>query len=76
MQYPAKEVADLREQLAQVQEQLHEKGITHEGQTADEAYIQRLAEFSMTDGVIKDGDKVVKILLGRCLLWAEIIESR
>ncbi|KAF2150614.1 hypothetical protein K461DRAFT_280610 [Myriangium duriaei CBS 260.36] len=74
--YPAKEVKELRDQLAQVQEQLHAQGITHEGKTAEEAYAERLAQVHITDGIIQEGNQVVSTLLSRCVIWSEIIEQK
>lgn len=75
--YPTKEVKDLREQLAQVQEHLHTKGITHEGKTAEEAYAEHLAQVQNAQhGIIPEGNQVVSTLFSRCVIWLEIIEQK
>ncbi|KAF1344098.1 hypothetical protein BDV97DRAFT_304804 [Delphinella strobiligena] len=74
--YPHKEVKELEEQLHAISEQLHESGYTHEGKTAEEAYAERLSQFHIDEGVVRDGNQVVSILLARCLLWVEVIQEK
>lgn len=67
---------ELEEQLHAISEQLHESGYTHEGKTAEEAYAERLSQFHIDEGVVRDGNQVVSTLLARCLLWVEVIQEK
>ncbi|TKX25392.1 hypothetical protein C1H76_2040 [Elsinoe australis] len=73
--YPAKEVQDLHNQLLDIEKQLDEK-VSHEGKSAEEAYAERLAQISLQDSSVQDGNQVVSTLLGRCLIWVEVIEKK
>ncbi|PNS19440.1 UPF0662 protein [Sphaceloma murrayae] len=73
--YPAKDVKDLHDQLLQIEDQLHEK-VSHEGKSAEEAYAERLAQITLSEGTVQDGNQVVSTLLARCLIWVEIIEKK
>lgn len=75
-QFPSKEVKELEDQLIRIQEHLHEEGISHEGQTAEEAYAERLAQIHLDDGAVLEGNQVVKALLARCILWVEVIQEK
>lgn len=75
VQYPAKEVQDLHNQLLDIEKQLDEK-VSHEGKSAEEAYAERLAQISLQDSSVQDGNQVVSTLLGRCLIWVEVIEKK
>lgn len=67
---------DFQQQLQEIQADLHDTGVEHEGITAEEAYAERLAQLHIEEGFVQDGDKVVSVLLARCLLWVEIIQER
>ena len=75
-QFPAKEVNELEQQMFQIRDELQAESIQHEGQSAEEAYADRLAYLSLTDGEVQDGQSVVKGLLMRCTLWIEIIREK
>lgn len=74
--YPAKEVDEYKQQLLQIQSELHVTDVAHEGKTAEEVYAERLAQIHLEEGVIQSGVKVVAQILGRCLLWIEIIQAK
>ncbi|KAK4575351.1 hypothetical protein LTR86_001205 [Recurvomyces mirabilis] len=74
--FPSKEVKEFEQQLLEIQEQLHESKITHEGKTAEQVYAERLGQMSLTEGEVSDGPTVVRALLARCLLWVEIIQEK
>ena len=75
--FPVKEVQELQEKLKQLQSELQEDaGVQHEGRTAEEAYAERLAQVHIDEAHIEEGHKVVSTLLGRCLLWVEIIQEK
>ena len=76
LQFPSKEVKEFEQQLLEIQEQLHESRITHEGKTAEQVYAERLAQMSLTEGEVADGPTVLRALLVRCLLWVEIIQEK
>lgn len=67
---------ELREQLLQIQAELHESGVSHEGRSAEEEYADWLKRISLEEGVIHEGPEVVATLLGRCLLWLEIVDEK
>lgn len=73
-----KEVKELEDQLQRIREELHESGFTHEGQTAEEAYAERLEQLHLDEskGVVQEGNRVVSVLLARCLLWLEVIREK
>jgi len=73
--YPTKEVKELADQLHAIQADLHADATSHEGQTAEEVYSERLRQIQLHDGV-RDGDQVVLGLLARCQLWLEIVEEK
>lgn len=75
-QYPANEVKELHDQLSQIQDELHESGVSHEGRTAEEEYADRLKRMTLEEGVVHEGPEVVATLLARCLLWVEIVEEK
>jgi len=66
----------LHDQLKKVQEELQEAGVSHEGMSAEEAYAERLAQINSEAGVVQEGTKMVSSLLGRCLIWVEIIVQK
>ncbi|GAB7348188.1 hypothetical protein MBLNU459_g6193t2 [Dothideomycetes sp. NU459] len=74
--FPVREVQDFYAQLIEIQTELHESGVAHEGRTAEEAYAERLAQLNLDDSGVQQGDKVVSVLLARCLLWVEIIQEK
>ncbi|KAI5195780.1 hypothetical protein E4T39_08056 [Aureobasidium subglaciale] len=74
--FPVNEVQELEEQLKQIQAELKDAGVSHEGRTAEEAYAERLQQVHIDENHIEEGDKVVSFLLARCLLWLEIIQKR
>ncbi|KAK5110724.1 hypothetical protein LTR62_005601 [Meristemomyces frigidus] len=74
--FPAKEVQDFERQLLEIQDQLHETRVTHDGKTAEQVYAERLEQMSLTEGEVADGPTVVRALLARCLLWVEIIQEK
>ena len=49
---------------------------THEGKTAEQAYEDKLAYLSLTEGGDQDGATIVKGLLIRCTLWIEIMREK
>jgi len=71
-----KEVKELEEQLLQIQSELHEEKMEHEGKTAEQVYAERLAQLTITEGEYDDGPPVVRALLARCLLWLEIVQDK
>ena len=75
-QYPAKEVAELEQEILQVQEALQEHGVEHPGKSAEQAYEKMLSQLSLTEGEVQDGKTVVGALLTRCLLWIEIVKEK
>lgn len=74
-QFPQKEVKEFEEQLHQIQADLKESNPSHEGQSAEEFYAEKLASLTIMDGP-RDGRTVVTSLLARCLLWSEIIQEK
>jgi hypothetical protein len=74
--FPVKEVEELEEQLKQIQAELKDSGVSHEGRTAEEAYAERLQQVHIDEDHIEEGSKVVSFLLGRCLLWLEIVQKK
>lgn len=74
--FPVKEVQELEDQLKQIQAELKDAGVSHEGRTAEEAYAERLQQVHIDENHIEEGSKVVSFLLGRCLLWVEIIQEK
>jgi len=74
--FPVKEVQELEEQLKQIQAELKDAGVSHEGRTAEEAYAERLSQVHIAENNVQEGTKVVSFLLGRCLLWVEIIQEK
>ena len=50
--------------------------MSHDGKTVEEAYIEKMPQLQVEEGVIQDGQVVVKTLLTRCLLWVEIVEQQ
>ncbi|CAC9893199.1 unnamed protein product [Aureobasidium pullulans] len=69
--FPVKEVQELEEQLKQIQAELKDAGVSHEGRTAEEAYAERLSQVHIAENNVQEGTKVVSFLLGRCLLWID-----
>ena len=79
LQFPDKEVKDFEAQLLDIQETLHVETFSHEGKTAEQVYLEKLGSMSLTYGTeetAQDGRTIVRILLARCLLWAEIIQRK
>lgn len=74
--FPVKDVKELEAQLLAIQQELHEDRDPHDGQSAEEAYSERLNKLSLTEGGVQDGEVVVKALLARCLLWCEVIQEK
>lgn len=74
--FPTNEVQELQEKLEQIQTELQDAGVSHEGISAEEAYAERLAQVHIDESHIEDGRTVVSTLLGRCLLWVEIIQEK
>ncbi|SMQ55801.1 unnamed protein product [Zymoseptoria tritici ST99CH_1A5] len=74
--FPSKEVKEYEDQLHEIQTELHADAPTHEGKSAEDVYAERLALIQLADNVEEDGTTVAKSLLARCLLWAEIIQTR
>lgn len=74
-QFPVKEVDEYRQQLLDIKAELDGSDPSHEGRTAEDAYAERLAELQI-DGSVPEGDKVVMGLLGKCLLWVEIMQEK
>jgi hypothetical protein len=74
--FPVKEVQDLHDNLKQIQDELKDAGVAHEGRTAEEAYAERLSQVHIDEAHAEEGSKVVSSLLGRCLLWVEIIQEK
>lgn len=68
-----KEVKEYQEQLFKIRDELHESTITHDGKSAEDVYMEKIASLNLQEGVAQDGNKVVALLLARCQLWAEII---
>jgi len=62
--------------LLQIQSELHEEKLEHEGKTAEQVYAERLAQLTITGGEYDDGPPVVRALLARCLLWLEIVQDK
>lgn len=62
--------------MLNVQEALHQQSVSHEGQTAEEAYLEKMKNFHLQEGVIEDGPTVVSTLMMRCSIWYEIIEQK
>ncbi len=50
--------------------------VKHEGKSAEQAYAEKLAKLSLTEGEVQDGQTVVLALLARCTLWIEIIREK
>jgi hypothetical protein len=75
-QFPAKEVNEFEQQVKEIQEEVHVDRYTHEGKTAEQAYEDKLAYLSLTEGGEQDGATVVKALLIRCTLWIEIMREK
>lgn len=75
-QYPEKEVEDFRQQLLAIQDEVHFENDPHEGKTAEEVYVERLAMIQICETCQQPPEVVVKSLLARCLLWVEIIEQK
>ncbi|KAK8215125.1 hypothetical protein M8818_002135 [Zalaria obscura] len=71
--FPVKEVKEYQEQLFKIRDELHESTITHDGKSAEDVYMEKIASLNLQEGVAQDGNKVVALLLARCQLWAEII---
>lgn len=66
---------DLRAQLIQIQQELHQSGTC----TSDvEELTARYAEMLRitTDNTESDPKKLVTDLLARCLIWSKVIEQR
>ncbi|KAK5127642.1 hypothetical protein LTR85_006983 [Meristemomyces frigidus] len=74
--FPAKEVKEYEDQLLQIQAELHETRIVHDGKSAEQVYAERLASLSLTESEVTDGPTVVRALLARCLLWVEVITEK
>ncbi|KAK4610503.1 CUB1 family protein [Fulvia fulva] len=74
--YPEKEVEDFRQQLLAIQDEVHFENDPHEGKTAEEVYVERLAMIQICETCQQPPEVVVKSLLARCLLWVEIIEQK
>ncbi|KAI4735361.1 hypothetical protein E4T50_14116 [Aureobasidium sp. EXF-12298] len=74
--FPVKEVEELEAQLKQIQAELKDAGVSHEGRTAEEAYAEQLQQVHIDENHIEEGSKVVSFLLGRCLLWLEIVQKK
>ncbi|KAK4496485.1 hypothetical protein PRZ48_012465 [Zasmidium cellare] len=74
--FPAQEVKEFEKQLLDIQAELHESPDPHEGKSAEEVYIERMAMVQICDGCTHSPDTVVKSLLARCILWVEIIQQK
>ena len=60
----------------QMKEEMNLETYQHEGKTAEQAYEDKLAYLSLTEGGVQDGRTVVSALLVRCTLWIEIIREK
>lgn len=60
----------------QIQEEISYGGLEHEGQSAEQAYADRLHQLSLIEGGARDGQTVVKALVVRCTLWIEIVREK
>lgn len=78
-QFPAKDVAEFKQQVLKIQEDIHSdisESLAASGLPAEQVFAEKLAKLSLTDGEIRDGPTVVKSLLARCVLWIEIIQEK
>ena len=76
MQFPKKEVDEYEQQIKEIQEELQVTTYSHEGKTPEQAYEDKLAFLSLTEGGVQDGQTVIKALLIRCTLWIEIMREK
>ena len=76
MKFPKKEVDEYEQQIKEIQEEVHVTTYSHEGKTPEQAYEDKLAFLSLTEGGVQDGITVVKALLIRCTLWVEIMREK
>ncbi|KAF2864017.1 hypothetical protein K470DRAFT_279848 [Piedraia hortae CBS 480.64] len=75
--FPADEVEGFVEQLRQIRKELDVGTDTHVGMSAEQAYADRLAyRRGSVPNSTTDGPAVVRSLLRRCLLWAEIVQEK
>lgn len=72
--FPKEEVQELREQLRKIQKTLDAPDVKGDTNALLEQYADKLKEIHINDA--PDGTQIVRDLLTRCLLWAELVESR
>lgn len=76
MQYPNSEVREYEKQLKQIEATLHLSVVKTDDRSPEEKYAEKLAQLCLSDDGTNVGLKLVRDLLGRCLLWIQIMDEK
>jgi hypothetical protein len=69
-------VEDFKRQLKEIEATLEGSGVPTDDRSAQEKYVEALEHLKIEDKGVPHERKLVKDLLGRCILWAQIIEEK